>query len=129
MLTVVGVGVWQGAHCTANLPVALTAATTSLSATAVMDHPAAETTVVTAAAASSPHQHAGAHTQRHPQDPGTTADDCQTVAATVAATTVTTAVAAPAGTRTISVRPGCGPRLTQRPIPGMTLAHIGVSRT
>jgi hypothetical protein len=129
VLTVVGVGVWQGAHCTGQLPAALAAGTTSGSVTAAAGHPATEGTVPAAAAASSPHEHGDTHTPRHPQRPTPTADDCQTVGATVVAAAVTTAVVVPAGTRGISVSRPYAPRLTQRPPSGMTLAHIGVSRT
>jgi hypothetical protein len=129
VLTVVGVGAWQGAHCTGQLPAALAGGTTSGSVTAAAGHAVSDGAAPAVAAASSPHEHGDTHTPGHPQRPGPAAADCETVGATVVAATAATAVAVPAGTRGISASRPCAPRLAQRPLSGMTLAHIGVSRT
>jgi hypothetical protein len=133
VLTLAGLGVWQGGHCAAHLSTTHTAGADGRIAAAPHGHPAAGDEIHTAGGghtdAAPAHEHGDRRTGSREHTPDSTAGDCETGPFTAAAAAATTVLAAPAGTRGTPPSPACAPLPAQPPPTGVTLTRIGVSRT
>ena len=119
--TLAGLGIWQGGHCTDDMPAELGVQRGSAAGTLVNQAAAQSTATI-------PHRHADEPSPSGQDAPGTTANTCQDLPAAVSSTAVAGALLQPAGVRTAVVRPRIPP-VKYRLLSGVALTDIGISRT
>lgn len=120
--TLAGLSISQGGHCTNVLSAGLDVHRDFVSASLAGHGPVAErvaTILPGDAQRPSPSRH---------DAPSTTATTCRDLPATVSGSAGAAATSPPAGVRTAIATP-CVPLVKDRPLPAVTLARIGVSRT
>jgi hypothetical protein len=116
-----GLGIWQGGHCAGDIPAELGVHRGSASGTLV-DHAAPQPLTAV------PYRHADEPSQSRRDGPGKTAGTCRDLPATMTSTAVVIALPQPDGVRTAVVIPRIPP-IVNRPLSGVALTDIGISRT
>ena len=126
VLTLAGLGIWQGGHCADDMSVERTGSSVDVSAAGsntAVDGP------VTALSAAAEHSPVGVHAPARQGDPDTTADECHALPATTAGTAAAAGLTpAGPGIRTLAATPRPRP-VEHRLLPAVLLTQLGVSRT
>jgi hypothetical protein len=116
-----GLGIWQGGHCAGDMPAELGVHRGSASGTLV-NHAALQPLTAI------PYRHADEPSPSRHDGPGTTADTCRDLPATVSSTAVVIALPQPGGVRTAVATTRIPPSVNRSPS-GVALTDIGISRT
>ena len=124
LLTLAGLGIWQGGHCIDDTSIRHAASVAALSAASAATAATAGLGTTAEPALSAHHRdvHASGLTS-------TTADNCYTTPTVVTRTMTTAAPVLPAGERTAPIAASSRPLTPRCFAPGVALTRLGISRT